>query len=288
MTVNESIHGKITPSQGPAAVSVMIFTLNEEINLPNCLDSLDWCNDVIVIDSFSTDATERICRERGARFIQHNFEGFGTQRNWALENVETKFSWVLILDADERVPKDLAAELSERIRSVRPEVSAFRVRRRFYMWGRWLRYSSLYPSWVIRLVHKDRARYVDRGHAETQIVHGKTEQLENDLIDQNLKGIDEWFERQNRYTRKEAEYELAKFDSKAEVSDFFSVDPLRRRNALRKIAARLPGRGLFYFIYVYIFRSGFLEGRDGLTFCLMRAMYQTMIAIKKYDARRIR
>ena len=76
--------------------------------------------------------------------------------------------------------------------------SPFRVRRRFHMWGRWLRYSSLYPSWVVRLVRKDRVSYVNRGHAETHIVEGRIEELENDLIDENLKGIDEWLERQNR------------------------------------------------------------------------------------------
>jgi glycosyltransferase involved in cell wall biosynthesis len=274
--------------QARAAVSVMIFTLNEELNLPSCLNSLAWCDEVIVIDSFSSDATERICRERRARFIQHAFEGFGTQRNWALENVATKFSWVLILDADERVPKDLAAELTERIQSVAPEVGAFRVRRRFYMWGRWLRYSSLYPSWVIRLVHKDRVRYLNRGHAETQTVQGRTEELENDLIDENLKGIDYWFDRQNRYSRKEADHELATFASTVGLRDILSNDPLRRRGTLRAIAAKLPGRGFIYFVYAYIFRLGFLDGRDGLIFCLMRAMYQTMITIKKYDARRVR
>ena len=88
-------------------------------------------------------------------------------------------------------------------------MGAFRVRRRFHLWGRWLRYSSLYPTWVVRLVHKQRVRYVDRGHAETQSVNGEIRDLRNDLIDENLKGIDEWFARQNRYSRRDADYELA-------------------------------------------------------------------------------
>ena len=274
-------------SQGSAIpVSTMIFTLNEEIHLPSCLESLAWCDDVIVVDSFSTDPTERVCRERSVRFVQHAFEGFGTQRNWALDNVPTKHPWVLILDADERVPNELAREMDRRLRSVASDVGAFRIRRRFHMWGRWLRYSSLYPSWVVRLVHKERVRYINRGHGETQTVKGRVQELENDLIDENLKGIDEWFERQNRYSRKDADHELAELSSEHPLRDLFSRDPLRRRTTLKTIAARVPGRGLLYFIYVYVFRRGFLDGHDGLVFCLMRAMYQTMVAIKKHDARR--
>jgi glycosyltransferase involved in cell wall biosynthesis len=234
---------------GGVPVSAMIFTLNEEIHLPRCLDSLGWCADVIVVDSFSTDSTERICRERGVRFVQHAFDGFGTQRNWALANVPTRHPWVLILDADERVPDALAAEIGRSVRSVRADVGAFRLRRRFYMWGRWLRHSSLYPSWVVRLVHKDRVRYVNRGHGETQTVDGRIEQLEHDLIDENLRGIDEWFERQNRYSRKDADLELAQAAPQRPLLDLFSPDPLRRRAALKYWGARLPARGPLYFFY---------------------------------------
>src|SRR4051812_23306130 len=93
--------------------TAMVFTLNEEINLPACLDSLARCDDVIVIDSFSNDATRAICESRGVRFFQHAFSGFGTQRNWALEYTSPRHPWVLILDADERVPPELAQELAQ-------------------------------------------------------------------------------------------------------------------------------------------------------------------------------
>src|SRR5690242_5961192 len=90
-----------------APVSVMIFTLNEEVNLPACLASLRWCDDVIVVDSFSQDRTEAICREEGVRFFQHRFEGMDRQRNWALASTAPRHAWVLILDADERVTPEL-------------------------------------------------------------------------------------------------------------------------------------------------------------------------------------
>jgi glycosyltransferase involved in cell wall biosynthesis len=269
-----------------APLSVMIFTLDEEIHLPRCLDSLAWCDDIVVVDSFSTDRTESICRERGVRFVQHRFEGFAFQRNWALDNVPLRHDWVLVLDADERVPPELAEELSAVARDDPAGVGAYRVRRRFHMWGRWLRYSSLYPSWVVRFVHKRRARYVERGHAETQEVQGVTRDLTHDLIDENLKGIDEWFERQNRYSRNDADYELAQGSEPLQMRQLLSADPLARRAALKRLTWRLPGRTLAYFLYSYLWKRGFLDGRDGLVFCAMKALYQAMVQIKKYDATR--
>ena len=266
-------------------VSVMIFTLDEELHLPSCLSSLTWCDDVIIIDSFSTDRSESICREHGARFFQNKFEGFGTQRNWALDHCNPKHEWILILDADERVPPELARELAEVATTTPSSVGAYRVRRRFYMWGRWLKYSSLYPTWVVRLVHRDRVRYENRGHAETQVVQGAIGELKHDLIDENLKGIDEWFERQNRYSSKDAAFELNLESKPLNMHDLFAGDPLVRRASLKRLAMRLPGRPFLYFCYSYFWKRGFLDGRDGLVFCLMKALYQRMVAIKKYDMR---
>lgn len=267
----------------------MIFTLNEGRHLPSCLASLHWCDDVVVVDSFSSDDTEAVARAHGARFVQRRFDGFGTQRNWALRHAAPRHEWVLILDADERVPADLRAEIAARLAHPPDGAGAFRVRRRFYMWGRWLRYSSLYPNWVVRLVHRDRVRYVNRGHAETQEVDGTIAELRHDLIDENLKGIDEWFERQGRYARKEADHELAE-ERRARFRwrDLAAADPLVRRAALKRLSWRVPGRPLLYFAYSYVVRRGFLDGRDGLMFSLMKAMYQAMIVVKKYDATRER
>jgi len=271
-----------------APVSVMIFTLNEEVHLPSCLAALEWCDDVIVIDSFSTDRTEAICREGGARFYQRAFDGFGGQRNWALRHAEPRYAWILILDADERVPPELARELCDKAQSAPATAGAYRVRRRFCMWGRWLRYSSLYPTWVVRFVRRDRIRYVDRGHAETQEVNGDILDLANDLIDENLKGIDEWFERQNRYSTKDAEYELACAALAVDWAGLISSEALRRRASLKQLAARLPFRPALYFLYSYVCRMGFLDGRDGLVFCRMKALYQRMVDVKKHDLRRKR
>ncbi len=267
-------------------VSVMIFTLNEEIHLPSCLACLTWCDDVIIIDSFSSDRTGQISREAGARFFQHTFEGFGSQRNWALDTTQPKHDWVLILDADERVTPELVSELAQVLASPTASVGAYRIKRRFHLWGRWLRYSSLYPTWVVRIVHKERVRYINRGHAETQEVRGEVRELKGDLIDENLKGMDEWFARQNRYAGRDAVYELEQEQVPFSTMRLLSGDPLLRRAALKRLAGLLPARPLWYFLYSYLLRGGFRDGRDGLIFCFMKAMYQGMVLVKKYDLKR--
>lgn len=268
------------------AVSVMIFTLNEELNIEHCLDSLKWCDDVVVIDSFSADRTLDICLARGLRIVQHAFEGFGTQRNWALDEVDLKHEWVLILDADERVPASLAYEINALARTAPESVGAYRVRRRFYLWGRWLRFSSLYPTWVVRFIRIGRVRYLNKGHSETQEVDGMVGVLRGYLIDENHKPLAAWFERQGRYARQEAEFEVAQEGVDHLFKNLLVSDPMLRRAALKRLASKLPFRGFLYFAYCYCFRLGFLDGKDGFEFCRMKAIYQSMIAAHKHELRK--
>lgn len=266
-------------------VSAMVFTLDEEIHLPACLESLRWCDDVIVIDSFSKDRTVKIARDAGARVLQNRFSGFGDQRNWALATAAPRNPWVLILDADERVPPAMVGELRERLAGGADNAAAFRVARRFYFWRRWLRYASLYPTYVVRLVRWGCVTYRNRGHAETQDVRGQLLSLRSDLIDENLKGLGEWFERQNRYSGLEAMHELGEERSPLRVSELSSRDPLIRRAALKRLAARMPLRPVWYFLYSYVLRGGILEGKEGFAYCVLRSIYQGMVAIKKHEMR---
>jgi hypothetical protein len=136
---------------------------------------------------------------------------------------------------------------------------------------------------VVRLVRVGRVRYANRGHAETQEVEGQTESLEHDLIDENHKGLEDWWARQNRYSTQEARYELAQ--PGVSWRGMFSGDPLKRRAALKAVGRDLPGRPLWYFLYAYLFRFGCLDGLDGLRFCAMKAIYQSMIVAKKREMR---
>lgn len=265
-------------------ISVLVYTLNEEVNLPTCLDGLRWCDDVVVVDSFSTDGTREIAERCGARFVQHKFTGFGAQRNWSLQNLKLKHKWALILDADESVPEALRDEMIAAVRNAPPETAAFRLKRRFHLWRRWLKHSALYPTWVTRLVRVGRVRYVDRGHAETEEVDGEVAALQNDLHDENRKGFKDWATRQKRYCLKDAEYEAGA--PPLRLRELFAADPLRRRAASKRLAMRLPFRSLWYFLYAYFWRLGFLDGAAGLVFCLWRAYFQGLTARLRKEAKR--
>ncbi|MDD2707660.1 MAG: glycosyltransferase family 2 protein [Verrucomicrobiae bacterium] len=257
-------------------ISVLIFTLNEEVNLPHCLGALDQCDDIVVVDSFSQDRTCELARQAGARVFQHEFTGFGDQRMWALQTIPLRHPWALILDADERVTPALWREMRLRVADAAGNAAAFRLKRRFFWDGHWLRHANLYPSWVVRLIRVGKVKYSNRGHAETQTVDGEVGELGEDLADENFKGLEAWRERQRHYARSEAMYE-AETDGSWRWPELWQSDPLGRRAAWKKIARRLPARGGCYFIYAYVFRGGWKDGAAGLRFCLEKARFQADI-----------
>jgi glycosyltransferase involved in cell wall biosynthesis len=261
-------------------VSCMVFTLDEEVNLPHCLDSLTWCDDIIVVDSGSLDRTLEIARKAGARLFAHAFAGFGCQRNWALANTAPKHPWVLILDADERVTPELVNEINALLKD-RPDIGAARLSRKFMMWGKWLRYSSQYPVWVIRLVHRDRVTFENRGHAETQHVQGPVAELRTSLIDENHKDLSQWWQRQRVYARADALFELDEEGVSLPWRDVFSPDPMARRMFFKRLGWKMPLRDWIYLGYSFLLRFGFLDGAAGWRFCKMRAQYQRMIMNEK-------
>jgi glycosyltransferase involved in cell wall biosynthesis len=265
-------------------ISVAIYTFNEEVNLPYCLDSLSGCDDVVIVDSFSTDRTCEIANKWGARVFQNKFTGFGDQRNWSLKNIPFHNPWVLILDADERVTPELWSEMLGKIKKCPNDVGAFRLKRRFFWEGKCLQYSNFYPTWIVRLIRLGRVTFINRGHAETQNVEGAVISLNEDLIDEDHKGLQAWHVRQEKYAEQEALYE-ASIQLKLKWADVLNSDPVIRRDALKSISRKIPFRGLSYFIYVYFFRFGFLDGILGLKFCLEKAKYQNIIkSIQKNKA----
>lgn len=268
-------------------ISTVVFTLNEEINLPACLASLTSCDDLVVVDSGSSDRTIELARAAGARVYEHSFTGFGDQRQWALESLEFKHPWVLILDADERVTPALWSEMMTRAASCSESTAAFRLKRRFYWEGRWLRYANLYPSWVVRLVRRGRVRYRNRGHAETQEVSGGVEALEEDLLDENRKGLVAWRERQARYAEEEARYEAME-QGRSESFRDAGTTAEDDRERLKRFARTLPpvARGFAFFLYVYIWRLGVLDGWTGFRFCLEKACFQSRVAARSRALRR--
>src|SRR5438132_20702 len=136
------------PARAP--VSVLVLTRNEEANIAECLESLRWAAEVLVVDSLSTDRTAEIAEALGAKVCPHAFAGYADQRNWALENLPFAHDWVLMIDADERIPGALAGEIREVVSRSNDTYSGFYISRRLFFMGRWLRHGGLYPTWLLR------------------------------------------------------------------------------------------------------------------------------------------
>jgi glycosyltransferase involved in cell wall biosynthesis len=263
-----------------ANVSVLILTLNEAINLTDCLASCAWCDDVVVFDSYSNDATIDIARQYGTRVYQRSFDNYAAQRNAALNEVEYRHPWVLMVDADERVPSALADEVQRVVTTTSEQTALFRMRRKDYFFGRWLRRSSGYPTWFGRLVRPNRTR-VEREINEEYVTDGGVELLQEHLEHQPFnKGIAYWYERHNRYSTLEALATLSERNKPIEWQNFFNRDPVLRRRSLKRIAYRIPARPLLVFIYLYVVRLGLLDGLPGLYYSTMRATYELMIDLK--------
>jgi glycosyltransferase involved in cell wall biosynthesis len=270
------------------SISVLILTWNEEINLADCLDSCAWSDDVVVFDSFSTDRTQQIATRPAVRFIQRHFDNYAAQRNAALSEVPYLHPWVLMVDADERTPPDLVAEMEQAVANAKPATVMFRMRRKDFFMGRWLRRSSGYPSWFGRLVRVGRVR-VERDVNEEYIADGDVVHLQSHLLHYPFnKGIAYWYERHNRYSSMEALAKLAARKEPLALKSLLSADPIERRRGMKSLVYRLPMRPSIWFCYLYIVRLGFLDGRAGLAFSRMRASYELIIDLKVIELERRR
>lgn len=270
-------------------ISVLILTNDEEINVGRCLDGVSWSDDVIIFDSGSTDRTVEIARAAGARVYQRNFDNYGAQREAARTTVEYKYPWVLAVDADERPDQELIREIQKIACLDISAHNAYRVRRKDYFLGQWIRHSTLYPSWFIRFYHWDKIRYEPRTVHEYPEVQGSVGQLQGHLVHNSFnKGLDDWRRKHIRYAAFEAAETLKSLRSgKIDWAGVLSLgDPVRRRRALKGLSFRLPGRPLLRFIYMYLIRLGFLDGWPGLRYCRLLAWYESMIVQKIKELRR--
>ncbi|MFV0294875.1 MAG: glycosyltransferase family 2 protein [Hyphomicrobiaceae bacterium] len=268
-------------------ISVLILTLDEEVNIADCICSIPWRDDVHVLDSGSHDETVAIARQLGATVHTRAFDTYSRQRNFGL-GLPFTYPWVLMLDADERLSPELAREIADRLEKQNSSISAYRVRRKDMFMGRWLKRSSGYPSWFPRLFRKGCVT-VKRDINEEYDIDGETGSFEGHLIHYPFnKGVSWWVDRHNRYSSMEAETLAAEMhDRHIAWGDLFSADPLVRRANLKQILYRLPGRPVLLFMYLYLFRLGFLDGRAGLTYASLRFCYEMMISAKLQEARQV-
>ncbi|MCW1843769.1 glycosyltransferase family 2 protein [Prosthecomicrobium hirschii] len=262
-------------------VSVLILTRNEKVNIGACLDHLRWSDDVVVFDSLSTDETEEIAKKYGVRWIQRKFTNWSEHQNWAMENIPFKHEWVYYTDADERVPCELAEEILSKTSSASNDKVAYQVRRRDYYGESWIRRSTNYPLWFVRLFRPQAIRW-SRKVNPVPTISGPIGNLENDFIHFPLsKGIGEWVDRHNSYSNFEAMELIKSLDSgDFRLGDLFSSDRVAQRHAMKKLSFRLPFRPVLRFFFLYFVKGGILDGTMGLRYCIMKAFYQYMIDIK--------
>jgi glycosyltransferase involved in cell wall biosynthesis len=271
------------------SASVLILTFNEEKNLPACLESLKWCDDIVVFDSFSTDRTVEIAKAAGARVAQRSFDNYGSQRESARAAVKYKYPWVLALDADEIPDEDLTAEILEVAAQAKHSCDAFRMRRKDFFMGKWIKHSTLYPSWFIRFYRPDRIRYEPRGVHEYPTVLGKVGELKGHLKHHSFnKGIGDWLRKHVRYAELEALENLNHLRAgRVDWGALLAInEPVRSRRFLKTLSIRLLFRPTLRFLYMYLFRFGLLDGREGLTYCRLLAIYEYMIVLQLRELKR--
>ncbi len=268
-------------------LSVIILTRDEEINLPNALQSvLDWASEVIIVDSGSTDKTKEIAKQYGARFVEHNeYKNQAQQFNWALDNAGVKYEWILKLDADEYITPELRGEIQQKLESAPADISGFYMKRRVYFMGKWMKHGGYYPTWFLRLWRNGKAKMEEREMDEHAILDGRAERLANDFVDDNKKPLKFWIAKHNDFSSREAEARLRE-ERNAHVSTA-GGRPGQQNWFKQNFYLKFPMfyRAYMYFFYRYVIRLGFLDGREGLIFHFLQGCWhQFLIDAKTFEA----
>jgi glycosyltransferase involved in cell wall biosynthesis len=263
-------------------ISVLILTKNEEQDLPGCLKSVSWCEDIHVFDSFSDDRTVNIALNFGAKVKQRQFDNWSDHQNWGLANINFKYPWVLYLDADERVSESLKEALVK-FSLVAPDVVAYEIRRRDFAWnGRWLKHAQMSPYYM-RLFRPERMRY-ERLVNPVSIPDGGVARMDGYLDHYPFsKGFKFWFSRHLGYADMEAFMRLGDIGNNVKFSlikAFFSKDFSVRRYNQKGIFYKLPGRPFIKWMYMVFVRRAFLDGTAGITYATLQAVYEYFIVLK--------
>lgn len=258
-------------------MAAIVLAFNEERNLADCLASLaGWVSELHVVDSGSTDRTVEIARSFGARVVEHPFEHYGAQRNWALDSIPVSAPWVLNVDADERVTPELRDAILEALHEEGGATTGFMMSRRTVFMGRWIRHGGHYPAWHLRLFRTGHGRCEDRLYDQHFYCDGPTRKLRGDLIDTLTPNIATFSVRHVRWAHLEAEEQEALAGVEGRVRGrLVGGDAITTRRWLRERYARLPlfVRPLLYFGYRYFLRAGFLDGREGLVFHFLQGFW---------------
>jgi glycosyltransferase involved in cell wall biosynthesis len=268
-------------------ISVLILTRNEQRDLPECLESVAWSDDVHVFDSYSTDETVAIAKAAGAKVTQRVFDNYAAHKNAALAQLKFKYPWVFLLDADERPTPELSREMQQAVMGAGEEVSGFRLRRRDFLFGTWLKRAQISPFYI-RLVRPERARYT-RAINEVIEVEGRVAELGYALDHYPFsKGIAHWVTKHNTYSTMEAEliYRQQGLQHPSWVSALRDPDFHTRRLHQKALFYRMPGRPLIKWMYMMFFRGAVLDGAAGLAYATLQSFYEYLIVLKTRELER--
>lgn len=242
-------------------ISILLPTFNNAATVRDTLESVKWAEEILVVDSFSTDTTLDICKEYGARIIQHEYINSAKQKNWAV--AQCKHNWVLQIDTDEVLEPGAREEIEQSLASVGPDVHAFRFPRKNHVIGRWVRRAGIYPDYQIRLLRRDVGRWGDREvHAHVS-VPGAVGTLQHHILHFGMPNISKQLRNLDRYTRYEA-------------------DELRKQGVSFDWT-RLTLRPSWIFLNRYVLQRGFLEGWRGFILCVYLAMYYFLTQAKLWE-----
>jgi len=268
------------------SLSILIFTLNEEVNLPACLASVKWSDDIVVLDSYSNDQTTIIAESFGARVVRRKFDNWAAHQNWAMEHIPFKHDWVFYLDADERMTGELREEITAIARTSQSQTVAYYCGRRNYFMGRWIKH-AMPPGMIMRLFRPKHVRF-ERLVNPTPVIDGGHGYLKNHLLHYNFsKGLTEWFGKHNQYSQFEATEGMKLFRRTSGMdAAVFCKDPARRRQAFKNLSFYFPARPFLKFLYLYFVKRGFLDGGPGLTYCALQSIYEYMIVVKMKELER--
>lgn len=271
-------------------VSILILTHDEEVNIRQALTSVcGWADEIFVVDSFSVDQTVAIAREMGATVVQNPWPGYAAQKNWALDRLPFRNEWVFILDADEYLSDELKQEIAELVASDGNGFDGFYVKWRLMFYGQWIRHSGWYPGWGLRFFRHRLGRYENRPVDEHIILNGKAGRCKNDIVHRDLHDMEYWITKHIRYAQLNADaYTQLEENQGAEQRikpSLFGSQAQRRRFIKERIWRHLPARGVLYFIYLYVFRLGFLDGKKGLVFCMMHGIFEEFKVVMQWERR---
>ena len=263
-------------------LAVVILTYNEEDNIAQALRSVcGWARQVFVLDSFSSDRTLEIANQFDCIVAQNKFEDYGRQRNHALDALPITTEWIFFLDADEWIPPDLRREIGDLL-ARSPRENGFLVKYRMIWMGRWIR-RGYYPTWLLRLFRRGKARCERRSVNEHLILEGEAGRLENDLMHEDRKSLSRWIQKHDVYAEREAT-ELFKEPEGYIDASLLGTQAERKRWVRYKVWNRLPPlvRPVAYFSYRYFLRGGFLEGREAFVFHALQAFWFPLLIDAKY------